>query len=204
MLLRNQSEISASAATNGNGGNINILAPNGLILSVPRENSDITASAAGGQGGRIQIRAGNVLGFSTQRSDSSSNITATSTFGAQGIVTITTLGNDPNRGLQPDPIVPSAPGLSQTCAGNSQASQFIDSGKGGITPSAIDPLRSDNLWVDARVANPPIMSPLPSPPVIEAAQGWKMGSNRTVILTSEPTGISEPGGTTSLNCVGRK
>jgi large exoprotein involved in heme utilization and adhesion len=192
LLLRDRSEISASAATNGNGGNINIFAPNGLILAVPIENSDITASAAGGQGGRIQIKANNVLGFSTQRMDSSSNIAATSTFGPQGIVTITTLGNDPNKGLQPDPIAPNPPTLSQTCARNNdkQASTFIDSGKGGVTPSASDPVRSTNLWVDARVPNPPVSSP-PTSPSIEPAQGWKMGSNRTVILTSQPTNNSE-------------
>lgn len=192
LILRNQSEISASAATNGNGGNINIFAPNGLILAVPNENSDITASAAGGQGGRIQIKADNVLGFSTQRTDLS-NMTATSIFGPQGIVTITTLGNDPNKGLQPDPIAPNPPTLSQTCAGNGdkQASTFIDSGKGGMTPSAIDPLRSSNLWVDTRVANTPVTSP-PTSPTIEAAQGWIMGSSRTVILTSQPTKNPEP------------
>jgi filamentous hemagglutinin family protein len=204
LLLRDRSEISASAATNGNGGNINIVAPNGLILAVPNENSDITASAAGGQGGRIQINANNVLGFSTQRLDSSSNIAATSNFGAQGIVTITTLGNDPNRGLQPDPIVPSAPTLSQTCASNSDraASTFVDSGKGGMTPSASDPLSSSNLWIDARVATPPVTS-LPLPPSIEAAQGWKMGTNRTVILTSQPTNYVEQNLRASVpNCAG--
>jgi filamentous hemagglutinin family protein len=205
LLLRNQSEISASAATNGNGGNININTPNGLIFAVPRENSDITASAAGGQGGRIQIRADNVLGFSTQRIDSTSNIAATSTFGAQGIVTVTTLGNDPDRGLQPDPIAPNPPTLSQTCAGNStQASQFVDSGKGGVTPSAKDPLGSNNLWIDPRSGNVPVSSPI-LPPSIEAAQGWKMGNNRTVILTSQPIDNLEPTAkSTAPNCVGSK
>jgi filamentous hemagglutinin family protein len=206
LLLRNQSEISASAATNGNGGNINIFAPNGLIIAVPNENSDITASAAGGQGGRIQIQADNVLGFSTQRMDSSSNIAATSTFGPQGIVTVTTLGNDPNKGLEPDPIAPNAPKLSQTCAGSgdNQPSQFIDSGKGGVIPSAKDTLRSNNLWVDSRVPNTPVSS-LPISPSIEPAQGWKMGSNRTVVLTSEPTNYSELMlKAATPNCVGMK
>ncbi len=191
ILLRNQSEISASAAANGNGGNISLFTPNGLIIAVPIENSDITASAIGGSGGRIQIRADNVLGFSTQRIDSSSNIAATSTFGAQGIVTVTTLGNDPNNGLQPDPIVPSTPALSQTCAGNSdrQTSQFIDSGKGGVTPSVGDALRSTSLWTDSRVATPVVNNP-PTAPTIEVAQGWQPGSNRTVILTSQPTNYS--------------
>ena len=204
LLLRNQSEISASAATNGNGGNIQIFAPNGLILAVPIENSNITASAAGGQGGKIQIRADNVLGFRTQRTDLS-NITATSTFGPQGIVTITTLGNDPNKGLQPEQIAPNPPTLSKTCAGSSdkQASTFIDSGKGGMTPSAIDPLRSSNLWVDPRMANAPVSSP-PTAPTIEAAQGWKMSRDRTVILTSQPTNYSEPiVKAATPDCVGR-
>uniref|UniRef100_UPI00286D3018 beta strand repeat-containing protein n=1 Tax=Chamaesiphon sp. OTE_20_metabat_361 TaxID=2964689 RepID=UPI00286D3018 len=201
LLLRNQSEISASAATNGNGGNIQIFAPNGLILAVPNENSNISASAAGGQGGKIQIRADNVLGFSTQRTDLS-NITATSTFGPQGIVTITTLGNDPNKGLQPDPIAPNPPTLSQTCArsGDKQASTFIDSGKGGMTPSAIEPLRSSNLWVDPRSTTTPVSSP-PMPPSIEAAQGWKMGRDRTVILTSQPTDIADEVKSTAPNCI---
>ena len=136
-----------------------------------------------------------MLGFSTQRIDSSSNIAATSTFGAQGIVTVTILGNAPDRGLLPDPIVPSAPTLAQTCAGSRdrQASQFIDSGKGGVTPSAKDTLGSNNLWLDARVANPPVSIP-PIPPTIEAAQGWKGGNNRTVILTSQPIDNSDPTG----------
>lgn len=205
LLLRNQSEISASAATNGNGGNISIFAPNGLIIAVPNENSDITASTTGGQGGSIRINADNVLGFSTQRMDSLSNIAATSNFGPQGIVTVTTLGNDPNKGLQPDPIAPSAPALSQTCAGNrdGRISQFIDSGKGGITPSVGDPLRSNNLWTDSRTPSLPVSS-LPTSPKIEAAQGWKSGSNRTVILTSQPTNYLEQNvGVSVSNCGGK-
>jgi large exoprotein involved in heme utilization and adhesion len=205
LLLRNQSEISASAATNGNGGNISISAPNGLILAVPNENSDITASAAGGRGGKIDINADNVLGFSTQRIDRFSNIAATSTFGAQGVVTINILGNDPNKGLQPDSIVPSLPTLSQTCVGNSDrhASQFIDSGKGGVTPSASDPLRSTNLWSDTRMGTPTVSSP-PLSPIIEPAQGWKMGSDRTVILTSQPTNYSQQNVRVPVpNCAGK-
>ena len=206
LLLRNQSEISASAATNGNGGNISISAPTGLILAVPNENSDITASAAGGRGGRIRINADNVLGFSTQRSDVFSNIAATSTFGAQGAVTINILGNDPNKKLQVEAIAPSPPTLAQTCAGRSdgQASQFIDSGKGGVTPSADDPLRSMQIWSDTRLGNPTVTSPPPSS-LIEEAQGWKLGSNRTVILTSQPHNNSESEPKSiAPNCVGRK
>jgi filamentous hemagglutinin family protein len=200
--LRNQSEISASAAANGNGGNISLFTPNGLIIAVPIENSDITASAIGGSGGRIQIRADNVLGFSTQRIDSSSNIAATSTFGAQGIVTVTTLGTDPNKGLQAEPLVPNAPALSQACAGNNdgRTSQFIDSGKGGVTPSVGDALRSTSLWTDARAGSQVVTNP-PTAPTIEVAQGWKPGTNRTVILTSQPHNYSEQNVRSSVpNC----
>jgi filamentous hemagglutinin family protein len=191
LSLRNQSEISANAAANGNGGNISLLTPSGLIITVPIENSDITASAVGGSGGRIQIKADNVLGFSTQKLDRLSNIAATSALGAQGVVTITLLGNDPNRGLQPDPIPPSTPTISQTCASNSTQAEstFIDSGKGGMTPSASEPLRNSTLWIDPRQGNAPVSMPAPSVR-IEPAQGWQRSTDRTVILTSQPTDYS--------------
>jgi filamentous hemagglutinin family protein len=204
LLLRNQSEISASAATNGNGGNISIFTPTGLILAVPIENSDITASAVGGQGGKIKIEAANVLGFSTQRLDSTSNIAATSSSGSQGIVTISRLGNDPTTRLQPEPTAPSAPGLSQACAPtpDRQASQFIDSGKGGVTPMTAEPLRAHQLWSDPRA--PVAKMPLVAVSSIEVAQGWKMGDRRTVVLTSQPVDTSQPAVTTAPTCIGNK
>ncbi len=112
LLLRNQSEVSTSAAANGNGGNVAIQSPRGVVVAVPRENSDITASALGGQGGTVEINTFSALGFNFQRLDDFSNIAATSLNGLQGTVTVSTLDADPSRGLQPDLIAPGAPNFS--------------------------------------------------------------------------------------------
>jgi filamentous hemagglutinin family protein len=209
LLLRNQSEISASAATNGNGGNITINAPKGVIFAVPNENSDIMASAIGGKGGIVKLDAKNVLGFSYQSIDRFSNIAATSTFGSQGIVTITTLETEPNRGIQPEPVVPGAPNFSQVCPGdrNPLASTLMDSGNGGAAPRMRQVLRSEDLWTDGRMSDTVVntqtaVTSIGQSPhfVNEVAQGWIVGNNRTVVLTSQANGanaVSKPAG---LNC----
>jgi filamentous hemagglutinin family protein len=209
LLLRNQSEISASAATNGNGGNITINAPKGVIFAVPNENSDILASAIGGKGGIVEVDAKNVLGFSYQSIDRFSNIAATSTFGSQGIVTITTLETEPNRGIQPEPVAPGAPNLAQVCPGerNPLASTLMDSGNGGAAPRMRQVLRSEDVWTDGRMSDTVVntqtaVTSIGQSPhfVNEVAQGWIVGNNRTVVLTSQANGtnaVSKPAG---LNC----
>jgi filamentous hemagglutinin family protein len=199
LLLRNQSQISASAAAKGRGGNVNIQAPQGAIVAIPIENSDISASALNGQGGTVSINALNVLGFSTQTADRFSNITATSFDGPQGIVTINTLGVDPSQGLQPEPITPGAPDLAQDCraVGNTQVSKLVSSGKGGIAPNPGDLLPSSNLWTDPTGAN---ISNKPSPTISEA-RGWVAGRGRTVVLTNQPNNLSPiPASASSRNC----
>jgi filamentous hemagglutinin family protein len=199
LLLRNQSQISASAAANGRGGNVNIQAPRGAIVAVPIENSDISASALNGQGGTVRINALNVLGFSTQTIDRFSNITATSVGGPQGIVTINTLGIDPSQGLQPEPIIPGAPDLTQDCraVGNTQFSKLVISGKGGIAPNPGDLLPSSNLWTDPAGTT---ISSKPSPTISEA-RGWVAGRGRTVVLTNQPNNLSpSPASASSRNC----
>jgi filamentous hemagglutinin family protein len=187
LLMRNQSEISASAATNGNGGNITINAPQGVIFAVPNENSDIIASAIGGKGGTVEVDAKNVLGFSYQSIDRFSNIAATSTFGSQGIVTITTLETEPNRGIQAEPVAPGAPNFSQVCPGerNPSASTLMDSGNGGAAPRVRQVLRSEDLWTDGRMRDTVVNMPSTAP-TIEVAQGWIVGNN----AVSKPAGLN--------------
>jgi filamentous hemagglutinin family protein len=225
LLMRNQSEISASATTNGNGGNIRIAAPQGVIFAVPNENSDIVASAVGGRGGKVEISASSVLGFSYQSipqsggfcegrgcanaNDRFSNIAATSTFGSQGIVTITTLETEPNRGIQAEPVAPGAPNLSQVCPGdfpkgrlrqrNPLASTLMDSGNGGAAPKMRQVLRSEDLWTDGRMRDTVVNMPSTAP-TIEVAQGWIVGNNRTVVLTSQANGTNAVNQPAGLNC----
>ena len=66
LLLRNNSRISTTAGraqAGGDGGNLSIDAQDGFVLSVPNENSDITANAFEGQGGQVEITAQGILGF---------------------------------------------------------------------------------------------------------------------------------------------
>lgn len=62
LLLRRNSQISATAGTaqqGGNGGNITIDAL--FVISAPQENSDITANAFSGQGGKVTINATDIF-----------------------------------------------------------------------------------------------------------------------------------------------
>ncbi|MDF5714149.1 MAG: hypothetical protein PUP93_09700, partial [Rhizonema sp. NSF051] len=64
LQLRNKSSITASAGTAGavgNGGNITINTPNGFIVGVPGENSDITANSFSDSGGKIDIKANGIF-----------------------------------------------------------------------------------------------------------------------------------------------
>ncbi|MBE9070841.1 filamentous hemagglutinin N-terminal domain-containing protein, partial [Leptolyngbya cf. ectocarpi LEGE 11479] len=98
LLLRLNSEISTTAGTaqsGGNGGNIIIDAPNGFVFGVSTENSDIAANAFTGDGGSVNINAQAIFGleFRPERTPLS-DITASSEFGFDGIVNLSTLDVD--------------------------------------------------------------------------------------------------------------
>ncbi|MBR8840524.1 MAG: S-layer family protein, partial [Stigonema ocellatum SAG 48.90 = DSM 106950] len=104
LLLRHGSLISTSAGTanaGGNGGNITINSPNGFIVALPDENSDISANAYTGIGGRVQINATGVYGirFRDKQNPQTSDITASSEFGSAGTVQLNIPNNDPTQGL---------------------------------------------------------------------------------------------------------
>jgi filamentous hemagglutinin family protein len=186
LFLRNQSEISASAAAGGNGGNVNIQSPNSLIVAIPNENSDITANAIGGQGGRVNVEVFNTFGFSNSVNfPGLSNITASSAQGAQGTVTINTPGTNPDQGLEPLPIEPRSPDFSASCRpGSTQVTNsLVDSGRGGTPVNPGETLSALSTWSDDRYRseNPP--TPSNTSEIIEA-QGWVRGKNRTVVLTT--------------------
>jgi filamentous hemagglutinin family protein len=151
LTLRNASEISTTAGTarsGGDGGNINLSA--NFILALPQENSDITANAFTGDGGRINIAAQNIFGIDTrQRLTPLSDITASSEFGLQGIVSINTTGVDPTRGLENLPEQAVNPQVIQTCQarGGGATAEFFNVGRGGL-PSNPDELFYDEPFVN--------------------------------------------------------
>ena len=92
LLLRNQSQITTTAGTaqaGGDGGNIDINSK--FIVSIPEENSDITANAFAGNGGQVDITSSGIFGIETQQSlTDKSDITASSEEAIAGETNINT------------------------------------------------------------------------------------------------------------------
>jgi filamentous hemagglutinin family protein len=152
LLLRNGSLISTTAGTaqsGGNGGNITINAPNGFLIAVPQENSDITANAFQGSGGNIRITARGIFGTQFRpRLTPESDVTASSTFGLSGTVAIaspdTSALQNALTQLPKNPIDTTAL-LSNSCIvrRTQQSGSFTITGSGGL------PVRPDDASVSA-------------------------------------------------------
>ncbi len=140
-LLRmdNESLISAEAFGTANGGNIMINNPEGFVIGLSFENSDISANANQGNGGNIDITTHNIFGliFREQKT-SESDITASSKFGVSGQVTVNQLNLDPISGLVELPSnLEGTTKIKSGCAA-AQGNNFIVSGKGGLPESPDD------------------------------------------------------------------
>ncbi|MEC4812217.1 MAG: filamentous hemagglutinin N-terminal domain-containing protein [Scytonema sp. PMC 1069.18] len=235
LLLRRGSQISATAGTagaGGNGGNITINAPNGFIVSVPNENNDITANAFDGSGGVIRIiSSGN---FNIQQRDRkqleeelgtdglldpqllpTNDITAFSQTNPilDGQISISTLDVDQNLGLIELPAVLADTSdivdTGCTAFADGGGSEFIVTGRGGLPPSPNDPLSTDVVWSDTRLAAITSQQQSPKKPAtqlqsksdvieINPATGWVFDNKGNVTLISH---TSNHVGTTSASCV---
>ncbi len=157
LLMRYASDISATASSrgrsSGNGGNIDINA--GFIVALKGENSNISANAFTGNGGNININTNGIYGleFRSQLTDFS-DITASSQFGLQGNVLVTTIGIDPSHGLTALPVnlVDPSKQINQSCAlgGNlsNRQNRFTIAGRGGLPKSPSDELASTQPLVE--------------------------------------------------------
>jgi len=200
LLMRHNSLISASAGGKGNGGNLNI--NSSFVIAVPSENSDITANAVQGSGGNITISTTAIYGL-TYRSQltSRSDITASSAYGVSGTVTINALAIDPSRALT---ALPSQLGKeksleSDRCQAdaNSDTSQFIITGKGGLPINPYESLNSDTLainWLDRNssgvgktelTTNPPPITKIEnSPSPLVEAQGLQVRQGKVMLVAN--------------------
>lgn len=200
LLMRHNSLISASAGGTGNGGNLNI--NSSFVIAVPSENSDITANAFQGSGGNITISTTAIYGL-TYRSQltSRSDITASSAYGVSGTVTINALAIDPSRALT---ALPSQLGKEKSLEGdrcqvdaNSDTSQFIITGKGGLPINPYESLNSDTLainWLEGNssgvgkpelTANPPPITKIENPPSpLVEAQGWQVRQGKVMLVAN--------------------
>jgi filamentous hemagglutinin family protein len=205
LLLRNNSSITATAGTAqqpGDGGNITINAPEGFIVAVPGENSDITANAFTGIGGNVTINASGIFGtqFREKENPQTSDITASSQFGQDGTVELNTPDIDPTQGLINLPTEPVEPQVASGCTALSSQNQsrFVVTGRGGLPLNPREAFNSDTVRVDWVTLNPSsdnrrsqtVTKPaLPTPAPIVEATGWVINAKGEVFLTaSAPTG----------------
>jgi len=213
LLMRHNSQISATAGTaqaGGNGGNITINAP--LIVAVPTENSDITANAFLGNGGNVQISTQGIFGLKFRpRLTLRSDITASSELGVDGIVNINRPDIDPARGLANLPTQTAPPEVSPVCQpGASQAPvEFVSTGRGGKPSSPSDPLNSNTGWVDSRAialpaenpSNSAIASQISESQQIVEAKGWVVHPDGQIELVAEmPTLTAYTSWFTPVSC----
>jgi filamentous hemagglutinin family protein len=168
LTMRNNSQISAQALNNANGGNITINAPNGFVVAFPNQNNDIIATAQAGKGGQININAQSIYGFDRDRIQSievdpqnllnngKNDINSTSANPQlSGTINLNTQLLDPAKRttqssenlVEPDETV------AQACSAGSNgelANSFSITGRGGMPPSPTEPLNSSIIAGDSR------------------------------------------------------
>jgi len=203
LLLRRGGKISTASTTDG--GNIKI--KTGVLVTLPNENSDITASAKN-QGGKIEIDALGIFGFkfrSQQDLESlgvedfskvpTSDISAT---GGNPTLTGEIIVNnpeiDPNSGLieLPETVVDAKKQVAQNPCQQGVGSEFIATGRGGLPPNPTDDLTSSAVRVDltkpvaSKTTNTIAIQPKSTPTArkIVPAQGWIFNSKGQVVLTA--------------------
>jgi filamentous hemagglutinin family protein len=186
LLLRYGSNITTTAGTanaGGNGGNINIIA--GFIVGVKGENSNIFANAFTGNGGRVDIMTNGIYGLEFRpQLTGFSDIAASSQFGVQGNVIVTSPEIDPSRGLTTLPLnlVDSSKQVSQSCAVGGKLSnrenRFTIAGRGGLPKSPSDELSINQSLVELAELVPSSTNQIS---VIEQKQEIKNESPRVIV-----------------------
>lgn len=200
--LRNGSRISTDAKGTASGGNIRIVAPNGFVVAVPQENSDITANAAQGNGGRVDITATSIYGIEPRaRLTPLSDITVSSELGVAGIVTLNTPYLNRVRGLLQVPAIPNSPMLLQGCQphqGRSLASRFTSIGRGGSRTQPSDPLTSRTIlgdaslppqWHEGEISRAGQREDFSFDRIVEA-QGWQVNDQGKIVLVAALPSLS--------------
>ncbi len=200
LLMRRNSQITATAGTagvGGDGGNIEINTP--FIVAIPTENSDITANAFEGNGGRITLTAKGIFGLEFQEQLTSfSDITASSQFGVSGSVTITNPEVEPASGLVelPEEVIDPTEQVIARCAA-AEGNSFTLIGHGGIPEDPTAPIRGQTVWRDlqdfseveeqpqqALSQSPPPIVENPPSQIVEAT-GWIVDEEGNVELVAQ-------------------
>ena len=183
LILRNKSTIINNSFGLGDGGNTNINVP----VIVGLGNSDIQANAIQGSGGKIQLTTQGLFGLQYRPMLTSRNdITASSEFGVNGTVQISSFRLDPSSGLVKlnSNIVDSSRSISRGCAA-AQGNSFVSTGRGGIPQNPMRTIKYDRTWNDLRtVTTSTMVTPIATSttqPIVEAS-GIQQNSDGTIAL----------------------
>ena len=190
LLLRRGSQISTTAGTaqaGGDGGNITINTPDGFIVAIPQENSDITANAFTGQGGNVQITAQGIFGIEFRPAETSlSDITASSEFGVSGTVVLNIPDVDVLSGLVKLPEQPIGVQPLESCrASAGQGSSFVRTGKGGLPNNPDDLLESTHILDDLSLPKGWSEAASEIPHKIVEATSWIVNEEGAVELVAQ-------------------
>ena len=216
---RNNSNITATAGGTGNGGNISLSSL--FMISVPSENSDLFANAFFGKGGQIDINTQGLFGLGFRpRLTPLSDITASSEFGVQGTVSITTPGVDPSKGLSNLPADTSDASklVAEKCLADRQDSSFVITGRGGVPASPFDTINAVNIpdhlgsisnqtasnasnVITSIAANPSDRLSNQTPDRIVEAQGWIINTQGQISLVAQAPATPAPVWSNQPKCV---
>ncbi|MDZ8053005.1 MAG: filamentous hemagglutinin N-terminal domain-containing protein [Aulosira sp. ZfuVER01] len=201
LLLRRGSRISTTAGNagaGGDGGNIKI--DTNFIVTVPAENSDITANAFFGRGGNVDITATGLFGIASQQQiTSGSDITASSQFGVAGTVSINNPEGNRSAELVALPEKPNDPRdrIIASCAAT-EGNSFTITGRGGLPADPTATIRSQTLLSDMRdftttqSRNQANNSLPPTRQLIVAATNWIINAKGEVeLVASAPPEINK-------------
>lgn len=201
----------------GNGGNITIDAEKGFFVTLSTGNNDIIANAEGGNGGVIRLSAERIFGLlerrgvdaDTLRNNILSEVSASSTAGGiDGEVTLLNLSFDPTQGLNqlPGDLTDQANQIAQGCRANSSGlasetdqSEFVITGRGGLPASPSDSISADLdsvPWVTVPDGNSPSVSTEPTTPSavkpLLEAQGWTTRADGEIFFVADATTTTAP------------
>ena len=196
LFMRRQSRISTNAGTDnkgGDGGNIDINAK--YIIGIREQNNDITANAFTGAGGKVTINSQGVLGIEERQkpNDKTSDITASSQQGVQGITAVNAPENIFQNSLRelPQNIINTNELIANSCIARSREvkGSFVITGSGALPERPGD--NSTSIYSTGEVRSIPNTSPAwkKGDPIVEPEGIYRLTDGRVIMgrrCTDEP------------------